>query len=54
VLVIDDNADVLAALRSKLELDGHTVSTAIDGIEGLNRLLRQQPEVSIVDIGLPG
>jgi signal transduction histidine kinase len=54
VLVIDDNADVLAALRSKLELDGHTVSTAIDGIEGLNRLLRQQPEVSIIDIGLPG
>jgi signal transduction histidine kinase len=54
VLVIDDNADVLAALRSKLELDGHTVSTAIDGVEGLNRLLRQQPEVSIVDIGLPG
>ena len=54
VLVIDDNADVLAALRAKLELDGHTVSTACDGLEGLTRLLRQQPEVSIVDIGLPG
>ena len=54
VLVVEDNADVLAALRSKLELDGHTVSTAADGIEGLTRLLRQQPEVSIVDIGLPG
>jgi signal transduction histidine kinase len=54
VLVIEDNADVLAALRSKLELDGHTVSTAEDGIDGLQRLLLQQPEVSIVDIGLPG
>ncbi len=54
VLVVEDNSDVLAALRSKLELDGHTVSTAADGIEGLKRLLRQQPEVSIVDIGLPG
>lgn len=54
VLVIEDNVDVLAALRSKLELDGHSVSTAMDGIEGLTRLLRQQPEVSIVDIGLPG
>lgn len=54
VLVIDDNADVLAALRSKLELDGHTVSTAADGIDGLRRLLKLQPEVSIVDIGLPG
>ncbi len=54
VLVVEDNGDVLAALRAKLELDGHTVSTAADGIEGLKRLLRQQPEVSIVDIGLPG
>jgi signal transduction histidine kinase len=54
VLVVDDNADVLSALRSKLEYDGHTVSTAADGIDGLSRLLHQQPEVSIVDIGLPG
>jgi CheY-like chemotaxis protein len=54
VLVVEDNGDVLAALRSKLELDGHSVSTAVDGIEGLSRLLRQKPEVSIVDIGLPG
>jgi PAS domain S-box-containing protein len=54
VLVVEDNDDVLAALRSKLELDGHTVSTAVDGIEGLTRLLKLKPEVSIVDIGLPG
>jgi CheY-like chemotaxis protein len=54
VLVVEDNDDVLAALRFKLELDGHSVSTAADGIEGLSRLLQQRPEVSIVDIGLPG
>jgi signal transduction histidine kinase/CheY-like chemotaxis protein len=54
VLVVEDNDDVLAALRSKLELDGHSVSTAADGVEGLSRLLKQKPEVSIVDIGLPG
>ncbi|HSW16806.1 MAG TPA: hybrid sensor histidine kinase/response regulator [Ramlibacter sp.] len=54
VLVVDDNQDVLCALRSRLELDGHIVSTAADGIEGLRSLLQLQPEVSIVDIGLPG
>jgi PAS domain S-box-containing protein len=54
VLVVEDNHDVLAALRSKLELDGHIVSTAGDGIEGLSRLLKLRPEISIVDIGLPG
>lgn len=54
VLVVEDNGDVLAALRAKLELDGHSVSTAADGVEGLQCLLRLKPEVSIVDIGLPG
>jgi CheY-like chemotaxis protein/anti-sigma regulatory factor (Ser/Thr protein kinase) len=54
VLVVEDNPDVLAALRSRLEQDGHTVSTAADGIDGLDSLLRLRPEVSIVDIGLPG
>jgi len=54
VLVVEDNNDVLAALRSKLELDGHSVTTAADGLEGLSSLLKQRPEVSIVDIGLPG
>jgi len=54
VLVVEDNEDVLAALRAKLELDGHTVSTAADGVEGLSRLLATRPEISIVDIGLPG
>jgi PAS domain S-box-containing protein len=54
VLVVEDNDDVLSALRTKLELDGHSVTTAADGIEGLTRLLKLRPEVSIVDIGLPG
>ncbi|AEG92108.1 hybrid sensor histidine kinase/response regulator [Ramlibacter tataouinensis] len=54
VLVVEDNQDVLAALRSKLELDGHDVSTASDGIDGLHCVLQLRPEVSIVDIGLPG
>jgi signal transduction histidine kinase/CheY-like chemotaxis protein len=54
VLVVEDNQDVLAALRAKLELDGHAVHTAADGHEGLTRLLTLRPEVSIVDIGLPG
>ncbi|GAB2587248.1 hypothetical protein GCM10027034_19510 [Ramlibacter solisilvae] len=54
VLLIEDHEDVLAALRTKLELDGHTVATAADGVEGLARLLKLKPEVCIVDIGLPG
>ena len=54
VLVVADNEDVAASLRSQLELDGHSVSTAVDGVDGLARLLQRRPEVSIVAIGLPG
>ena len=54
VLVVEGNQKVLAALRSQLESDGHSVSTAVDGVEGLARLIQLKPEVSIVAIGLPG
>lgn len=54
VLVVEDNEEVLAVLRARLERDGHTVSTAADGRDGLRRLLSQRPEVSIVAIGPPG
>src|SRR6185369_17048661 len=54
VLLIEDNADALTALRAMLELDGHRVSTASDGPQGLSQLLAERPDIAIVDIGLPG
>lgn len=54
VLVVEDNADALSAMRSMLELDGHTVSSAADGEQGFALLLRERPDAAIVDIGLPG
>lgn len=54
IAVIEDNDDALQALQSLLELDGHDVSTAVDGTSGLDAVLQQRPDVAIVDIGLPG
>lgn len=54
VAVIEDNEDVLEALRTVLELDGHTVWTATDGVSGLELVVNRRPDVAIVDIGLPG
>lgn len=53
VLVVEDNADALTALRSMLELDGHRVAAAVDGEAGLHSLLSERPDVAVVDIGLP-
>jgi CheY-like chemotaxis protein len=41
-------------LRLRLELDGHEVHEAEDGITGLAEALSLQPDVAVIDIGLPG
>jgi PAS domain S-box-containing protein len=52
--IVEDNEDALAALRSLLELDGHSVWSASDGLAGLDAVLAQRPDVAVIDIGLPG
>jgi CheY-like chemotaxis protein len=41
-------------LRLRLELDGHEVHETEDGITGLAEALGLQPDVAVIDIGLPG
>jgi PAS domain S-box-containing protein len=54
IAIVEDNEDVLEGLRTVLELHGHVVWTASDGINGLALILSTRPDVAIVDIGLPG
>jgi signal transduction histidine kinase/DNA-binding response OmpR family regulator len=54
ILVIDDNADIRETLREVLELCGHQVTVAEDGRRGIAQLRDFQPEVALIDIGLPG
>jgi signal transduction histidine kinase/ActR/RegA family two-component response regulator len=53
VLVIEDNADAREMLRMALELDGHRVETAPDGVSGVEVALRTTPDLVLIDIGLP-
>jgi signal transduction histidine kinase len=54
LLVVDDNVDAAETLAALLEMDGHAVSVAYDGPSALERAVAEQPEVMILDIGLPG
>ncbi len=54
VLVVDDNADAADSLVALLEALGHTTSVARDGPEGLRLALEAQPDLVLLDIGLPG
>src|SRR5690606_20146040 len=54
VLVVDDNADALQTLAMLLGLWGHDVFTAVDGPSALAATAERDPDIVLLDIGLPG
>src|SRR5258706_170587 len=54
ILVIEDNDDARETLQTLLELMGHRVDGARDGISGVQIALASRPDVAFVDLGLPG
>ena len=54
VVIVDDSDDLRETFRRILERRGHKVVEAGDGLEGLACILAEQPDIAIVDIGLPG
>ncbi len=53
ILVVDDNEDAAEMLEVLLSGDGHTVRTALDGKTGIETLKTFQPDICLLDIGLP-
>jgi PAS domain S-box-containing protein len=54
ILIIDDNQDAADSLGRLMELQQHEVMTAYDGASGLTMMESFNPEVVLLDIGLPG
>jgi PAS domain S-box-containing protein len=53
VLIIEDNVDGRESLKRLLELAGHEVYEAEDGLRGVEAALEIRPEIALVDVGLP-
>jgi signal transduction histidine kinase len=53
ILVADDNQDALESLATLLEINGHEVHTAADGLQAVEVAARCKPEVALLDIGMP-
>ena len=53
-LVVDDNADAAVTLAMLLEMLGHTVSVAHSGEEALAAVGDFEPDIVVLDIGMPG
>ncbi|MDQ1606414.1 MAG: two-component system, OmpR family, operon response regulator KdpE [Microbacteriaceae bacterium] len=54
VLIVDDDAQILRALRINLAARGYDVSLARTGPEALDVAAKTRPELVILDLGLPG
>jgi CheY-like chemotaxis protein len=54
VLIVEDNRDAGEMYRILIEMCGHEVLVAEDGAKGLELLKSAQPDIALVDIGLPG
>jgi two-component system, sensor histidine kinase len=53
VLIADDNRDFADSLAAVLEMAGHTVQTAYDGLQAISAACVWGPDVVLLDIGLP-
>jgi two-component system KDP operon response regulator KdpE len=53
VLVVDDAPQIVRALAINLRARGYEVATAADGAEALSESTAHQPDVVILDLGLP-
>jgi PAS domain S-box-containing protein len=54
ILLADDNEDAAELLREILELDGHQVAVAGNGVEALETAALILPDIAFLDIGMPG
>jgi CheY-like chemotaxis protein len=54
ILIVDDNEDAREGLHLLLSYAGHEVETSQDASGALDKLRTFQPEIALIDIGLPG
>ena len=54
ILVVDDEPKILQIARDYLENAGYSVIAAGDGAAALHRAQAEQPDLVVLDLGLPG
>lgn len=54
ILVVDDDREIVGAIKKRLELEGYEVVPAYNGLEALDVLMEQEIHLLIIDIMMPG
>lgn len=53
ILVVDDDPDIIGAVSAVLEAHEYVVVSASDGVQGLERLRDEKPDLMILDLLMP-
>ncbi len=53
ILIVDDERDIVIILKLALEKDGYEVSEAYDGLEALEKVAANKPDIILLDIMMP-
>lgn len=53
ILIVEDDRFLRDLITGKLEKEGYTITTAVDGKEGLEKLASERPLLVLLDLILP-
>ena len=53
VLIVDDESSLRRLVRANLEIDGLEVIEAVDGVEAMEKLKHDRPDLILLDIMMP-
>ena len=53
ILLVDDEPDILEILKYNLSSEGYQVSTAKNGLEGVQKAIKRKPHLIILDVMMP-
>jgi len=53
ILIVDDDPEMRLAMHVRLKANHYDVGFAVDGVSGIAEARRQQPDVILLDLGLP-
>jgi len=53
ILIVDDEKDLVATVSFRLESRGYTVAAAYNGMDALEKVKREKPDLIILDLMLP-
>ncbi len=53
ILIVDDETELVKAIRIRLEQAGYETLVAYDGLEGLEKAKKENPDLILLDIMMP-